>query len=230
MELSYERLWSEGESLFGWFVKPYRLYLQGIWTWFRRIKVGQLVILHGIRIWKATTGASTSKKTQQSLQDQILCRVFRVSYIMARDNRGIFKVVSCARAISLYRRSEGEHRKADTKKKSSPSIQFSTQTDMKLSTTTSTPIVFAFFLHFPSSPVNQISCSLYHIFFALHHIRWFHIAVSIFSKDPRSTDFFPTHQLLSLSHTHTYAHTHIHTDPQILILFPPTLVRHVRFL
>jgi hypothetical protein len=132
---------------------------------------------------------------------------------MVRDNTAIFKAVFCAHAISLYRPSEREYRKADTKKKSSASIQVSTQTDMKLSKGTSTLIVFTFFLYFPSSLVNQIWCSLYHIFSTLHHIRWFHIALSIFSTIllPQ-TSFLPINRSLSL----TNLRTHIHTDPQTL--------------
>lgn len=141
---------------------------------------------------------------------------------MVRDNTAIFKAVSCAHAISPYRPYERKYRKDDTKKKSSASIQVSTQTDMELSKSTSTLIVFTFFLYFPSSPVNQIWCSLYHIFSTLHHIRWFHIALSIFSTIllPQ-TSFLPINRSLSLTHLRT----HIHTDPQTLKFLFLILVR-----
>jgi len=141
---------------------------------------------------------------------------------MVRDNRAIFKVLSCAHAISLYRPSEREYRKGDTKKKSSASIQVSTQTDMKLSKGTSTLIVFTFFLYFSSSLLNQIWCSLYHIFSTLHHIRRFHIELSIFSTIllPQ-TSFLPINRSLSL----TNLRTHIHTDPQTLNFLFMILVR-----
>ena len=129
---------------------------------------------------------------------------------MVRDNIAVFKAVSCAHAISLYRPSEREYRKDDTKKKSLASTQVSTQTDMKLSKSTSTLIVFIFFplLSFVASKSNLVF-TLSHFLHTTSHTVVPYSSINL-QHDPPATDFIPTHQSLSFTYTPTYTHKQIH--------------------